>query len=357
MLFLFSAACLLLFVLCLLSSHFPDIIVHDPPIMIVIADGDIGQKSEDKELDADHAAEDPDQGPDARGDRLAKDHFFDKHPGENAYPDQAEKNAASAEKMDWPMRILAPKPDGEHVNETLDAPLPVIFGPAMETRVVMHLDFTHPEALQLKDGRDKTVHFSEEINVNKTFPPVGFQTAAGIMDAVMNKNGTEEVGATGEKTLHERIATVKAPTGYHVIALVHFGKKERNIGRIILKIAVHSNDNLSRRRFDAGIKAGGLAEILPEMDGYQRRKGIHFDRRLVSRSVIYEDNFKGPSDLLNSLVNFLMQFLNVSLFVIKRDHYGKIRSFLHSERVSEKRPFDKLALKRDSFLFPFAKLE
>src|SRR6185369_1121148 len=115
-----------------------------------------------------------------------------------------------------------------------------------------------------------TMHLAEKVDVAETFAAIGFQAAAGIMDIIPNENLAEKIRDTGRDFLAPRIIALLTPSGNHIISLAHFLKQQRDVGWIILEIAIHRNDYFTFRRFETRIECGCLPEVLSESDQLQR---------------------------------------------------------------------------------------
>ena len=120
----------------LLLPHFADIVVHAPPHLVIVAHRDVGQEAGNEKLDAHQSEKDTDQWPQALRDRSAEVEFFDHHPDQDDGAGEGQGDPARPEQMEWSVRIFAPEPNRNHVNQSLNPSFPVVFGHTMKARVM-----------------------------------------------------------------------------------------------------------------------------------------------------------------------------------------------------------------------------
>ena len=168
------------------------------------------------------------------------------------------------------MRVFAPEPDRDHIDEAFDRTLPIVFGHPMDARMMRDFDLRHAEPIERQECRHEAVHLAEEVDLLEAFPLVRLEAAAGIMDTILHKHTPEQVGCAREEAFHKRILALEPPARYHIVALIHLGQEERDISRIILQVSVERDDDLTRRGLDTCIKRRRLTEVLAERHQAQR---------------------------------------------------------------------------------------
>ena len=260
--------------------------------LIVIPNENIGEQPCNEKLHSHENAENTNERPKAIADGSMEHDFLREHPQKNSQPDDGKRHTCASEEMERAIGIIPPKPDRDHIDESLHGALPIVLGHAMEARVVRDLHLADTESLELEECWDESVHLSEEIDILKTFTTIRFQAASGIMNLVMYENRSEHIRPAREKSLHEIITTLETPSGYHVIPLIHLCEEKRDIVRIILKVAIDRDDDLSLRCLDTCIESGGLTEILPEHYQLKWCESPTQLERLIPGSIIDKDNFE-----------------------------------------------------------------
>lgn len=288
--------------------------------MIVIAHHHISKQARNKKLHTDQHKEYAHHRPETIGQRSIENDFFHQHPDQDAASHKRKEDTHSAEKMQRPIGILAPEPDSEHIDESFDRSFPGVFGRTVDARMMRHFDFGHPETVECEEGWHKAMHLAEEIHFAETFCAIGFQAAAGIMDAVFDKNSAQQIRPAGKNTLHERILALETPSGNHIVSFINFCEEKRDISRIILEVTIKRDDDLAFCSLDTRIKGSRLTKILAKAHQSERRQTNSLRYRLVSRTVINKKNLKRPANFLDSLMYSAMQFPDVPLFIVKRNY-------------------------------------
>ncbi len=120
----------------LLNSRFANSVIHPLVQLIVVSDENICEQSCDEELYPHEDAENTDEWPEAIADRGMENDFLHEHPQENPRPDDGKRHTCPSEKVERTIGIITPKPDRDHIDESLHGALPVVLGYAMETRIM-----------------------------------------------------------------------------------------------------------------------------------------------------------------------------------------------------------------------------
>src|SRR5262245_12398644 len=72
--------------------------------------------------------------------------------------------------------------------------------------------------------------------------------------------------AAGQPAREPSILPLKTPAADNVVAFAEFCYECRNLGRIVLEVPIHGDDNLSLSEIESGLKSGRLAKIPPQPD-------------------------------------------------------------------------------------------
>lgn len=304
----------------LIANHLAHIVVHPMARLIIASHRDIGQETGNEELNPDQAEENTDERPEAFGQRGPKNKLFHQHPSKDGATKREEKDTDAAEQMEWSMGILAPKPNGQHVDKAFHATLPIVLRHAMNSRMMTYLYLGYFEAFKFKDGWNEAVHLAEKVDVFEALTAVGLQAATGIMDMVMDEDFTKEIRNARRNLLAPRILALITPARHDIIALIDLFDEERDIVRVILEITVERDDDIARCRLDAGIKSRGLTEIFPKNDELHWDTSLGFEQSSILRPIINKDNLIRITDFFERCLDPTMQLKYIPLFVIKRDN-------------------------------------
>src|SRR5262249_17532815 len=120
-----------------------------------------------------------------------------------------------------------------------------------------------------------------------------------------------------------------APSGDDVITLFQLFQKIRDLVWIVLQIAVHRQDELTRRVVEACCQRRSLPEIAAQL--HYQYAAVHrgnFFQKLVGSvvgAIVNENQFKTVANLLHHLLQAGIQNGYVVLFVVKRNHNRVLR--------------------------------
>ena len=129
--------------------------------------------------------------------------------------------------------------------------------------VYRHLD--DPGPFKPHQGRQKAVQSPIHLYLLQHVSSHHLQGAAGVIDMFIGKPVTDEVADTAADFLRKGILPVAPPAVNHVV-LAEVLEQRGDIGRVVLQISVHGNDNLTGSRPETGTKSSRLAPVLREGD-------------------------------------------------------------------------------------------
>src|SRR5207249_3830919 len=116
------------------------------------------------------------------------------------------------------------------------------------------------------------------------------------------------------------VPTISPPSRNHVVTFCQLLEESRDVVRVVLKIAVEANNDVTRCMVDPGHHRGGLTEVTPK--AYDLKAGIfasQLPQRCLSRigaSVIDEDHLVTSFDCAQSVAQSLAQQMDVVLLVV-----------------------------------------
>lgn len=259
----------------------------------------VGDEAEGEESGAGEKGEHGEKGERGIAQVVVLDQFSQDGPNDGNESDEHEDDAGAAKKMERAGGIFLPEPDRAHVQNAFHSPLPVVFGLAGRARPVVDHLFAYFKAFDLKNGRNKTVHFAVERHLAETFFLINLKRTAAVMDAVVNEEFADQSGHERRPALALFVLAVFAPAGNDVeIVGFEFFDERRDVGRIVLSVAVQRGNVFSRRGFYSRVHGGGLAEVAAQVDdlhGTERLQGIHC---FVRRTVVNKNYFKRLVQLL-----------------------------------------------------------
>lgn len=157
--------------------------------------------------------------------------------------------------VEWARHVLEKKPDGEEVKEDAKGTGDAVVALPCHASGVGDRDFADGGAVPAGKGGDEAVHLSIQRNVLNDLTAVGLEGSTEVVDIYSGKGGHELVGGMRGDAAHEEVITALiAPAADNIVAFFQFGEKTRDLVRVVLQIAVHSEDEVALRVIEAGGK-------------------------------------------------------------------------------------------------------
>jgi len=142
------------------------------------------------------------------------------------------------------------------------------------------------------------MHALEEADTFQHGPPEYLERAACVMDPVVDKKVTHAVGDSGGYFLHQAILPLLSPAAHEIVG-IRVGEEFQDVLAVLLKVAVHVDDNFSGRLAEARFERAGLAVISVEVEhanlGVLCRQSIQFFTAPIATAIVHEDDFERPS--------------------------------------------------------------
>ena len=191
-------------------------------------------------------------------------------------------------------------------------------------------DFGDLGAVPLRVDGEEAVHLAIEPDALDDLAPIRLQRAAEVVQAHAAHEGDEAVGHDARGVaLDGVVLAVLAPAAHDVEALFELGEQERDVGGVVLEVAIHRDDDVTAGEIEASHHRGGLAEIAAEMDDLHAlvAAGDLVEQLIgaVGRAVIDEDELPRLADLLHCGPHAIVELGNISGFIADRDGDGKHR--------------------------------
>ena len=123
------------------------------------------------------------------------------------------------------------------------------------------------------------------------------------------------------------ILALFAPSAGDVEALMDLVHQRGQIGRIVLQVAVHGDDDVAARLIEARRQRRGLPEVAPQPDDFQPPVGLHQVRQqleaAIARRIVNEENLIRLGHAFEHGGEPVVEPQNRPLFVVDRDNDGK----------------------------------
>ena len=167
---------------------------------------------------------------------------------------------------------------------------------------------------------------------------VGLEPAVHVVQAEAGDPAGDRVEDPRRHPAAERVAPLRLPAGDEVEALVELGEQARDLGRVVLEVAVDRDDDVALGLREPGRERGRLAEVAPQPDDAHvvvrvveaRQRG----ERAVRRAVVDEDRLPRLAERLERRVQLVVEQRDAPLLVVDGDDDGDHGAGAYPARVA-----------------------
>ena len=173
---------------------------------------------------------------------------------------------------------------------------------------------------------------------------IRFEGRAEVVNVDAAQLGHQPICHAGGNAAHPEVIHAKlAPAADDVVTGRNLFQKQRDVGGIVLQIAIHGDNVLSTRMVETGGQSRGLAEVAAQLDhrdaAIDRGDLAQHGEGMVARSVIDQHNFEGSAGGLHHRFQAVVEIGDVLLLIVQRDDDGVLghRPFIISRQAFPKR--------------------
>ena len=171
------------------------------------------------------------------------------------------------------------------------------------------------------------MQFAVERHLFENLAAIGFEGGAKVVNVDAAQLGHQPVRHAGGDAAHPEIIDAHlAPAADDVVAGGNLFQKQRDVGGIVLQIAIHGDDVLAPGMVETGGQSGGLAEVAAELDhrdaAIDGRDLAQHGESVVVRTVIDQHDFEGLARRLHHRFQAVVEIGDVLLLVVQRDDDG-----------------------------------
>ena len=291
---------------------------------VVRARLELRQQTERHQLQTGEDQQDAEQQQRAVGNRLlARQPHVGEPPG-NARPEQTHREANEAEDLQRARRVTQQKLDRQQIQDDAHRPAEAVFRSSVPPRAVVDHDLGDGDALLAGNRRQEPVHLTVELQRLDDFGAEHFERAAIIVQVHAGGRRDQPVrNRRGQSPRQECVLPILPPAADNVGATFERVHHCGNVARIVLEVAVGSDDQPAPRVSETGGERGGLPEVAPEtddpqvrIDGLQPRESLEAP---VGAPVVDDDDFVRSSPRGKRLVQFAMELRQRGRFIVNWD--------------------------------------
>ena len=185
--------------------------------------------------------------------------------------------------------------------------------------------------------RDEAVHLAVEADLLDDLAPVGLEGAAVIVERHVEQRRDQPVGDYRGQPAAERVVPPRhPPAGDDIVALGELGEEPRDVGRIVLAVAVHRDDDVTGAVPDRRHQGCGLAIVARQMQHPDPRIAlgdtVECFRRAVLRAVIGKNDLGRLRQPIERVGQRPMQFGERPHFVVDRNDDRNVHTAPPSRR-------------------------
>src|SRR5215472_14786371 len=189
-----------------------------------------------------------------------------------------------------------------------------------------HWNLGHARPVPVCVNRNETMHLAVKLNALQRLPPIGFQGASIIVQMNPRNRRDEPVGQrTRQLALERGVLPSLPPARDKIVAFIQFGQELRNIGRIVLEIAIHGDEDISLGKTNPGHESRRLTGITAQLDKAQLRPRKLPDNlaRLISAAVVHDDDLVGKAETFQAAKESRQELLQAVRLVENGQNYRK----------------------------------
>src|SRR5208283_2224627 len=193
---------------------------------------------------------------------LGVQELLQNQPAGDAAARQNAEHPHRAEEVQRPRKIFEQEADGNKVEENAEGARNSVMRNTAFPDYVLDRNFDDRRAIPRGQCRDEAVKLSVEWNLSQDFAPVSLTSCAKVVDVNAAQFRHEPVGAARRNAPQpEIIDAILAPSDDNVVTLGNLLQEQRDIGRIVLQVAVHGDDVFPAGMVKSSSQAGGLTKV------------------------------------------------------------------------------------------------
>ena len=221
------------------------------------------------------------------------------------------------------MLVPAEEHDSEQVEVAAQVALPAVLGAAGGAAPVVDLDLGDPETGLRRHHGDVAVQLAVDRDGLDDVTLVRLEPAVEVMERDARGLAYRPVEELGRQRLVQGILAPLLPSGHQVIAIRERRREGGDLGRVVLAVAVHGDEDVAAGGGEAMGKRRRLAEVAAQLDDAHVVPGLgqllHHGEGSVARSVVDEDDLVGRAVAGQRLVDLAHERDQAVGLVVHRD--------------------------------------
>ena len=168
--------------------------------------------------------------------------------------------------MQRPLAESGQESDGQQVEKPFEKPRETVFGRSMPAAAMANLDLADPEAPGVRQHRNEPVQLTVDADLTQHLAAIELETAIVVVQAAAGQAADHPVEDAAGIDLVPGIVAGLLPAADHVVPFLELGQEARNLGRVVLEVAVEREYQFAPGGLEPGREGRRLAEIAAEPD-------------------------------------------------------------------------------------------
>ncbi len=184
--------------------------------------------------------------------------------------------------------------------------------------------FADGRAIPRRKRRNEAVQLTVERHLLENLAAIGFEGRAEVVNIDTAQLSHQPICYARRDAPHPEIVDANlAPAADNVITGSNFFEEHRDVGGIVLQIAIHGDDVFAARMVETSGQTGRLAKVTAKLDhGHAAVDGCDLaqhSERVVIRAVIDQHNFERLTGSLHYRFQAVVEIGYVLLLVVQGD--------------------------------------
>jgi len=260
-------------------------------------------------------------------DRNVAQKFFYAQPQDDSTAAEDTQHAEAAEKVQRARQITQQEADGQQIEKHAEGTCDAVVRNAALAVHVADGNFADRRTVPRRQRRDEAVQLAVERDLLQNVAAISLECGTEIVDIDTGNFGHHPIGnAAGNAAHPEIVDAILAPSADDIVAGGDFFQEHRNVGGIVLQVAIHSDDVFPAGVVESGGESGGLAEVAAQFDdrdaAVNRRDLPQHGEGVIARSVVDQNDFEALPVRLHNRLQAVVEVGDVLLLVVQRDDNG-----------------------------------
>ena len=234
--------------------------------------------------------------------------------------------------MQRPVPVAAHERHREQVEEAAHVPLDAVVRAAVLAGPVVDGQLRDPVAAVVGEDGDVAVQLAVELHPVDDLGAVRLESAVHVVEAHARDLAGDRVEDLRRDAPRDRVAALRLPARDEVVALVELRQQPRDLGGVVLQVAVNCHDDVACRLGEAGVERRRLAEVAAQADDADVVVRVVEPRqraeRAVGRAVVDEDGLPGAAVAVERRGQLVVEQRDAALLVVHgdddRDHAARV---------------------------------